>query len=224
LPNGNSSALQNPAPQQYTTAGNFIVTAIATNSSGCKDSATKNILINPLPVITMPSTITKVAGVPLTIPATYTSNVISYNWVPASTLSCTDCAQPETHTKFNTKYSVAVVDSNGCRNTGQIQVIVVCPGTNVFVPNTFSPNGDGNNDVFYVRGRGLERVKTLRIFNRWGEVVFEQMNFPVNNALYGWDGKYKGNKPVPDVYVYQLEVFCENSEIVRFEGNVALIQ
>lgn len=224
LPNGNSSALQNPAPQQYTTAGNFIVTAIATNSSGCKDSATKNILINPLPVITMPSTITKVAGVLLTIPATYTSNVISYNWVPASTLSCTDCAQPETHTKFNTKYSVAVVDSNGCRNTGQIQVIVVCPGTNVFVPNTFSPNGDGNNDVFYVRGRGLERVKTLRIFNRWGEVVFEQMNFPVNNALYGWDGKYKGNKPVPDVYVYQLEVFCENSEIVRFEGNVALIQ
>ncbi|HEU4632435.1 MAG TPA: gliding motility-associated C-terminal domain-containing protein, partial [Flavisolibacter sp.] len=93
-----------------------------------------------------------------------------------------------------------------------------------FMPNTFSPNGDGSNDIFYVRGRGLERVKTLRIFNRWGEVVFEQNNLPVNDPQYGWNGTYKGNKPHPDVYIYQVEVFCENSEIIRFEGNVALIQ
>ena len=70
----------------------------------------------------------------------------------------------------------------------------------------------------------MERVKSLRVFNRWGEVVYEQINFPVNDPMYGWDGKYKGNKPHPDVYVYQVEVFCENSEVVRFEGNVALIQ
>jgi gliding motility-associated-like protein len=119
---------------------------------------------------------------------------------------------------------VAFQDSNGCKNTGQIQVIVVCPNSNVFVPNTFSPNGDGMNDVLYVRGKGLDRVKSLRIFNRWGELVFEQNDFPVNNSMYGWNGTYKGQKPHPDVYVYQIEVFCENSEIIRFEGNVALIQ
>ena len=224
LPNGNAPADQNPQPQQYATAGNFVITTIATNSSGCKDTATKNILVNPLPVITVPSPVTKQAGFPLVIPATYTSNVISYNWIPATNLSCADCPQPTTTTKFNTKYTVAFVDSNGCRNTGHVQVIVVCPNANVFVPNTFSPNGDGSNDVFYVRGRGLERVKSLRIFNRWGEVVFEKMNFPVNDPLYGWNGTYKGNKPHPDVYVYQIEVFCENSDIIRFEGNVALIQ
>jgi gliding motility-associated-like protein len=224
LPNGNAPTDQNPPLQQYATAGNFVVTTVVTNSSGCKDTAIKNILVNPLPVVTMPSTITKQAGFPLVIPATYTSNVISYNWVPATALSCADCPQPTTTTKFNKKYTVAFVDSNGCRNTGQIQVIVVCPNANVFVPNTFSPNGDGSNDVFYVRGRGLERVKTLRIFNRWGEVVFEKMNFPVNDPLYGWNGTYKGNKPHPDVYVYQVEVFCENSDIIRFEGNIALIQ
>ena len=94
----------------------------------------------------------------------------------------------------------------------------------MFVPNTFSPNGDGSNDVFYVRGKGLDRVKSIRIFNRWGEVVFEQQQFPVNDPAYGWNGKYKGNKPVADVYVYQVEVFCDNSQIIRFEGNVALIQ
>jgi gliding motility-associated-like protein len=224
FPNGNTSILQNPNRQFYSVPGNFIVTTVATNSSGCKDTTTRNILVNPLPIVTMPSIINKQAGTPVLIPATYTSNVVSYTWAPVTNLSCTDCAQPYADPKFNTKYNVAFVDSNGCRNVGQTEVIVFCINANVFIPNTFSPNGDGSNDIFYVRGKGLERVKTLRIFNRWGEVVFEQTNFPVNNAAHGWNGRYKGNKPVSDVYVYQVEVFCENSEIIRFEGNVALIQ
>jgi gliding motility-associated-like protein len=163
-------------------------------------------------------------GFPITIPATYTSNVIRWTWSPANTLNCGDCPQPVANPKFNTKYTVSFIDSNGCKNTGDIQIIVICKNANVFVPNTFSPNGDGNNDVFYVRGRGLDRVKSLRIFNRWGEIVFEQQNFPVNDGSYGWNGKYKGNKPIPDVYVYQVEVFCDNSQIIQFEGNIALIQ
>ena len=224
FPNGNNSQLQNPVKQRYNTAGNFVVNTIATNSTGCADTATKNILVNPLPTVTMPSAITMQAGFPIQIPAVYTPNVWSYTWSPGSTLNCTDCPQPIAGPKFNTNYSVSFVDSNGCRNTGQIQVIVICKNTNVFVPNTFSPNGDGSNDVFYVRGKGLDRVKSLRIFNRWGEVVFEAQQFPVNDPAYGWNGKYKGNKPIPDVYVYQVEIFCDNSEIIRFEGNIALIQ
>lgn len=224
FPNGNTSGLQNPLSQQYTKAGSFAVRAMATNSSGCKDTATKNILVNPLPTVTMPSAITLQVGFTATIPATYTSNVTSWTWSPAATLNCDDCPQPIASPKFNTKYTVSFVDSNGCKNTAGIEVILICKNANVFVPNTFSPNGDGTNDIFYVRGTGLDRVKSLRIFNRWGEVVFEQQNFPVNNPVYGWDGKYKGNKPAPDVYVYQVEVFCENSQVVRFEGNIALIQ
>jgi gliding motility-associated-like protein len=224
FPNGNRSTLQNPLNQQYTSAGSFMVQTVATNSSGCADTATKNIRVNPLPAVTLPSTLTMQAGYPVQIPATYTSNVMNWTWTPSTTLSCADCPEPTASPKFNTKYNVSFVDSNGCRNTGEVQVIVICKNSNVFVPNTFSPNGDGSNDVFYVRGRGLERVKSIRVFNRWGEVVFEQNNFPVNNAAFGWDGKYKGNKPQPDVYVYQVEVFCENSEVIRFEGNIALIQ
>jgi gliding motility-associated-like protein len=224
FPNGSGSNDQNPVPQKYGTPGNFVITTIATNSSGCKDTATKNLRVNPLPVVNMPSSVTMQAGFPVTINATYSSNVVSYDWVPATTLSCSDCPQPVASPKFNTNYTVTFVDSNGCRNSGIVQVIVICKNANVFIPNTFSPNGDGANDVFYVRGKGLDRVKSIRIFNRWGEVVFEQTNFPVNNPSYGWDGKYKGNKPVPDVYVYQVEVFCENSQVIKFDGNVALIQ
>lgn len=224
FPNGNSSDLQNPVSQQYTVAGSFVVNTIVTNSSGCKDTATKNILVNPLPFIKMPATIMMQAGFPITIPATYSSNVTNWSWVPSSTLSCSNCPQPVASPKFNTTYAVSVIDSNSCKNTSSVQVIVFCNNNNVFIPNTFSPNADGSNDVFYVRGKGLERVKSLRIFNRWGQIVFEAQNFPVNDPAYGWNGKFRGNKPVPDVYVYQVEVFCDNSQVVQFAGNVALIQ
>lgn len=222
--NGNRYNIQNPPTQQFTTVGNFNIDLVAVNSSGCVDSSSKKLLVHPLPQISMPSAITMQVGFPITIPATYSSNVWSWTWSPSNTLNCTNCPQPVASPKFDTKYTVLFIDSNGCKNTADIQIIVVCKNENVFVPNTFSPNNDGSNDVFYVRGRGLDRVKSLRVFNRWGEVVFEQQNFPVNNPMYGWDGKYKGNKPVPDVYVYQVEIFCENSQVVHFEGNIALIQ
>lgn len=224
FPNGNTSSLQYPEIQQYTQEGNFVVTAIATNSSGCRDTATKSIVVHPLPTVNMPPSITMQAGFPVTLSPVYSPNVIDWVWSPPATLSCFTCPQPVASPKFTTNYEVAVMDSNGCKNVGRIQVIVICENANVFIPNTFSPNGDGSNDVFYVRGKGLERVKSLRIFNRWGEVVFERQQFPVNDPSYGWDGRYKGNKPVPDVYIYQVEVFCENSQLIRFEGNVALIQ
>jgi gliding motility-associated-like protein len=171
----------------------------------------------------MPGTLTLQAGFPITIPATYSSNVVSYLWSPPDFLSCTNCPQPIASTHFNTTYGVSFVDSNGCRNTGAINIVVICKNANVFMPNTFSPNGDGNNDLFYPRGRGIERIKMLRVFNRWGQVVYERRDFPINDPLSGWDGKYKGQKPQPDVYVYQVEVFCDNGEIIRFNGNIALI-
>ena len=221
--NGKGFSVQNPPIQQFTTAGNYTISLVTVNSSGCVDSSSKNLVVHPLPEITVPASLTKIVGIPLTLPATYSNNIASYLWRPSGTLSCSDCPQPIATPKFTTNYNILVIDSNGCKNNTVVNVIVTCQGADIFVPNTFSPNGDGSNDVLYIRGKGLDRVKSLRIFNRWGQVVFEQQNFPVNNAMNGWDGKYKGSQPVPDVYVYQIELFCENSEIIRFEGNVALI-
>lgn len=224
FPNGNRENRQFPSIQQFKTPGSFSVTALAVNSSGCVDSARQSLVVNPIPAITLPPTITIQQGFPITMPATYSSNIATYLWTPATGLNCTDCPQPETLPKMNTMYRVAVVDSNGCRNTKNVQVLVLCKNANVFLPNTFSPNGDGSNDIFYVRGRGLDRVKSLRIFNRWGQVVFEKRDFAVNDPSAGWDGTFRGAKPQADVYVYQLEVYCENSTIIKFDGNVALIQ
>ena len=223
FPNGNTSVLQNPPSQTYTTAGTFSITAIATNSTGCKDTTQQTVYINPLPVVNMPGQLTVQNGFPVTLPATYSPNTISWIWSPATGLSCSNCPTPDIGPKFNTFYQVYFTDDNGCNNIGQLQVTVICNNSNLFIPNTFSPNGDGSNDIFYPRGKGLERIKTFRIFNRWGEVVFEKRDFPINDASAGWDGTYKGNKPKADVYVYQAEVFCENGEIIKLNGNIALI-
>src|SRR5213075_1716170 len=115
-------------------------------------------------------------------------NTATWQWDPQAGLSCTNCPQPIATPRFNTTYNVLFVDSNGCRNFQSINIVVICKEGNIFIPNTFSPNGDGSNDRFYPRGTGIDRVQVLRIFNRWGEVVFEKMNFPLNDASYGWDG------------------------------------
>lgn len=223
FPNGNSSSQQNPPSQYYNTAGSFTVTAMAMNSTGCRDTTVQRIVVNPLPVVNMPSQLVVQNGFPVTIPATYSPNTVSWTWTPSTGLSCTSCPTPDAGPKVNTNYYVRFTDDNGCMNGQSIQVIVLCKNSNLFIPNTFSPNGDGSNDVFYPRGRGLERVKLLRIFNRWGQVVFEKQNVPVNDPAAGWDGTYKGQRPVSDVYIYQAEVFCENGEIIKLNGNIALI-
>jgi gliding motility-associated-like protein len=223
FPNGNTSILQNPPMQVYKTAGTFVITTIATNSTGCKDTTRQNIYVNPLPVVNMPAQMTVQNGFPVRIPAIFTPNTISWIWSPSSGLSCANCPTPDAGPKFDTRYLVYFTDANGCINTSNILVVVKCKNSNLFIPNTFSPNGDGSNDVFYPRGRGLERVKLLRIFNRWGEVVFEKRDFAVNDPASGWDGTFKGKKPQADVYVYQAEVYCENGDIITLNGNIALI-
>jgi gliding motility-associated-like protein len=108
--------------------------------------------------------------------------------------------------------------------TDTLQVIVTCGESNVFVPNTFSPNGDGMNDVFYVRGTGVFAIKSLRIFNRWGEMVFENLKVTANDPNDGWNGMAKGSKAPTDTYVYQLEVLCTNNQVLKFNGTITLLQ
>jgi gliding motility-associated-like protein len=95
--------------------------------------------------------------------------------------------------------------------------------TSLYLPNAFTPNGDGENDLFYVYGNGIETVH-LRIFNRWGELVFE-----TTELNSGWDGTYRGEPVNPDVFVYYLDVtFCQNQRLSGLspykKGSITLIR
>jgi gliding motility-associated-like protein len=168
--------------------------------------------------------VTLPVGIGVTLPMTYSDGIASYTWTPARDLSCTDCATPVANPKFTTTYSVRVADTYGCTATAGVTVNVVCNKENYFVPNTFSPNGDGQNDVFMPRGRSIDRVSRMQIFNRWGEMVFERRNFAVNDKSAGWDGTHKGKPAVADVYVYVIEFVCDNASVIPFRGNVTLLR
>jgi gliding motility-associated-like protein len=222
--NGTSSQIQNPSVL-YPTAGDYTIQLTGTNKLGCAGTATHTVDVVPLPTATpVTNPIVIISGGSGQLNMNYTGAVVSYNWLPAQNLSCTDCPTPTASPRVTTDYNVQIQDRYGCKNSGGVTVKVVCNGQNFFIPNTFSPNGDGINDVFYLRGTGLFRVNSLMIFNRWGQVVFEKKNFQVNDPLSGWDGTYKGKKATPDVYVYQVEIICDNGETMKYSGNVALIQ
>jgi gliding motility-associated-like protein len=93
-----------------------------------------------------------------------------------------------------------------------------CGQTALFIPNAFSPNGDGNNDVFYVRGKNLTSFR-LAIFDRWGEKMFETTSLDI-----GWDGTYKGKKIDPAVFGYVFEGVCATGEKLLDKGNITLIR
>jgi gliding motility-associated-like protein len=223
---GNRSTSDKQDPyMSFNAAGDYTVKLIAENKIGCFNNTEKKIHVIPLPEaspVTNPLQIIVTGGTNLNM--NYTGPITSYNWTPQFKLDCTDCPIPFATPNVTTKYKVLVQDKYGCINTGEITVVVVCNGENFFIPNTFSPNGDGSNDIFYVRGKGLFRIRSLRIFNRLGEVVFEKREFAPNDPSQGWDGKYKANRPKADVYVYQVELYCDGGQIVQFAGNVALIQ
>jgi gliding motility-associated-like protein len=73
-------------------------------------------------------------------------------------------------------------------------------------------------------GKGVSIIKSLRIFNRWGEVVFERSNFSPNDPSVGWDGTFKGKQLSPDVYVYVFSILCFNNQIIELKGNVTLLK
>ena len=123
-----------------------------------------------------------------------------------------------------TTYTVEVSNEGGCNATDQLVVNVLCDGSNLFVPNTFSPNNDGMNDIFFPRGSGLLNIKKFKIYNRWGELIFEQGGFKANDARRGWNGTFRGKQISPDVFVYSIEVLCENNTSMTFTGNIALIK
>ncbi|MEO6818135.1 MAG: PKD domain-containing protein [Ginsengibacter sp.] len=161
------------------------------------------------------------------IPLTVKTNGVpikSYLWSPSDNLDCADCPNPNATIKKNISYSLLVTSAFGCEATDIINIKSICENTQVFIPNTFTPDGDGLNDILMIRGRGIARVKSFRIFNRLGEIVFEKTDFPANEPSYGWDGRVRGIVGEPAVYVYTAEVICENGLSFIYKGNITILK
>ncbi len=198
---------------------------IGTDDHHCfRDTGYVPVKVYPIPTVDAGPDKTINVGQTIDLVPTISSDVTDAIWTPTGSIFRSSFPSITVKPRETTEYTVEVRNPGGCKARDKVTVYVVCNGANVFIPNTFSPNGDGANDVFYPRGTGLFSIKTLRVFNRWGEVVFESTNFNPNDASKGWNGTYKNVKLIPDVYVYMMDIVCDNSTILTFKGNVALIQ
>lgn len=146
---------------------------------------------------------------------------VSILWTPSGTLSDPTAQDPEARPDTTTTYTLLITDEFGCRGTDTVTVTVrtpICDDPYIYVPNTFTPNGDKLNDVLFVRGNYIDDME-FYIYNRWGEKVFESKDKDL-----GWDGRFKGEELGSDVFGYHLRCRCFNGQEYTAKGNVTLLR
>lgn len=152
--------------------------------------------------------------------------LVQYTWSPEDStwLSCLDCRNPSVYSlEFPTYFEVLVTDSSGCTAEDRVLVEVEKP-RKVYVPTGFTPNGDFVNDLLLVHGQSSSKVVDFRIYDRWGELVFQLKDFAFNDDQKGWDGNFRGQPCDPGVYVWVLEVEYKDGKREVFKGNTTLIR
>lgn len=149
----------------------------------------------------------------------------SISWAPAESLSCDDCLNPLAAPFRTTDYHLEVVNENGCRDDAWLRLIVD-ERPNIYIPNVFSPNEDGTNEIFYIYAKEntIKIINSLQIYTRWGELVFEVYDFPPNDPQYGWDGFFRGVPMNSGVFVYWTEVELINGQPIILKGDVTIIR
>lgn len=123
------------------------------------------------------------------------------------------------------RYFVTVIDSNGCKATDN-RTIIVDKTRHIYIPNIFNPDALDEDAKFFISGddRQVLNIKSFRVFDRWGNAVYEQFNFKPNNPADGWDGLVRGDKANPSVFVYYAEIEFIDNEVILYKGDVTLIR
>lgn len=166
-----------------------------------------------------------VAGTKIQLKATAQQNdIMKWKWSGGADLSCVACSDPIAKIVNDETIVCTATNQYGCISADTIRFKTFCPNTEVFIPNAFTPDGDGVNDQLFVQARGISMVKSMRIYSRWGELVFEKLNFLPNDKGLGWNGRVRGVLANPDVYVYLCEVVCEKGAVQLLKGNVAILK
>ncbi len=156
---------------------------------------------------------------------TYDFTIDTFFWNPIKTLNflCDTCMSAYARPLETTTYLLTVRDATGCLVTDRITVFID-KNHHIFIPNIFSPDGDGSNDFFtiFANNKDVKNVKIMRVFDRWGSMLFETKNINPNVETSGWDGTFNGQKLNSAVFVYYFEVEFIDGTIVKYYGDVTL--
>lgn len=195
------------------------------DADGCFTHETSlTVSVHPSPIVNAGQDRIGMAGVPITLGAIGSMDIVRWNWTPQEYLDCATCPRPVAMPNLSTNYTVEVTNSYGCKATDEVLVKLTCNMGAVFLPTAITPNRDGINERFYPKGRGIKEVTWMRIYDRWGNLVFERTHFQLNNPAAGWDGSWKNSTAPSGSYVYAIETVCEDGTPFVFRGTVTVIK
>jgi gliding motility-associated-like protein len=201
-----------------------VTNLILRDSAGCIEDLSLFIPLGETPGIDLGTERSILSGDSVLLNFSTTLMPVQIQWEPAAVLSCPSCPATYAFPSESQFITLTLTDSSGCTATDSILILVFVP-KKVYIPNVFSPNGDQINDVFYLQADDFAvEVEYLIVADRWGDVVFEQSNFPINDPAFGWDGSLDGKMMFPAVYTYLARIRFTDDEILPYSGTVTLIR
>jgi gliding motility-associated-like protein len=205
----------------FRTAGSYVVNGSFVDVNGCSNSATFAINAYPAPVADFEySPLKPVENLDnvLFSNSSTSTDITGWNWYFVNNNGYTSTqTNPSYMFEQSGNYPIALVVHNkyGCSDT-IVKMITVVEEQNLYVPNSFTPNGDGINDIFLPKGKGLTKYN-LMIFDRWGQKLFETSEFTV-----GWDGAFKGLECKQDTYVWKITASFPQGKVKEYTGHITL--
>ena len=221
---GAPAGADSPGFVDHTLSGGDVVYCTAKDEAVCAMAVSDSVVltVNPAPAVTLGQMFSLPYGGAVTLTPAVSGDIVSYTWSPAVGLSDTAVLNPKANPLSTTVYTLSVVGSDGCVAEAGVKVDVY---TELRIPNAFTPNGDGKNDVFYVLGGPPDLViKEFAVFNRWGQCVFAVHDVPADDATYGWNGRANGGPAPIGTYVYVLSARQSNGSVETYRGTVELIR
>lgn len=208
------------------TAG--VYTVYVKDLKGCIDSI-QNIVVNEPPpiMVDLGEDIIVTLGQNIVLdPQIFNAQgLVSYDWnsVNIDNFTCDDCPNPTITVLDQMTVELIIQDENFCVDKDYLNILIENYNA-VFVPTGFSPNNDGNNDILNVFGIEGVKIRSFRIFDRWGELLYEAEDFDVNNLEIGWDGNFKGKEMDPGVFIWTIEAEFVNGHKEDYKGHFTLIR
>jgi len=210
-----TSTVQNP-DVCFNNLGDFTIQLTVTNATGATSSTSNTITVNAKPTINAAQDTIIEIGESATL-ISNTTSFGSYIWSPDDNLDCENCPITSASPEESVTYTVKFTDENGCSASDTVMVLVnIVQG--VGVPSAFTPNGDGNNDVLFVKGYGIVAM-SFTVYNRYGEEMFNSTSQNI-----GWDGTFKNKEENPGVFTWVLQYTFNDGKYGQQKGNTTLIR
>jgi len=194
-------------------------TAQATTASGCSDTASVTVIVKPFTITLTANPDPVLAGTTLNLSTSANLPYSVTTWLPSTYfLNQSLLNQTILISDTNSTFTVIGMSTDGCLDTASVTINIGINKKDFYIPNTFTPNGDGRNDIFRAYGSSIKDID-LRVYTQWGGLLFES-----RDLFKGWDGNFNGNPQPTGVFVYLVRVVFNDNTVITKKGTVNLIR